>query len=269
MTLVRKDRTYRGKPTHHYELDGVKVPGVTTLLSKGLPKPALPPWAARSVAEYVADNPDQIRAMLDSMGRESIVGALKGVPWDKRDEAAARGTEIHALAERAIAGEDLEIPEHLIGYVQGYVDWVDAWQVTAHMTEVTVGRRPRDGVPAYAGTFDADVTFGAGDLAGKRLLVDWKTSKGVYGENGLQLAAYANADFYLDPADGSEQPMPEYDGLGVVHITPTGTDLYVVADPDACWRIFRHLAWLAERTDVVKAQITNPTATPQPQGVLA
>ena len=25
MTLVRKDRTYRGKPTHSYELDGVKM----------------------------------------------------------------------------------------------------------------------------------------------------------------------------------------------------------------------------------------------------
>ena len=264
MTLVRKDRTYRGKPTHHYELDGVKVTGVTTMLSKGLPKPALPPWAARTVAEYVADNADAVRGMLDTMGRESIVGALKSVPWDKRDEAAARGTEIHALAERVISGEDIDVPEHLIGYVQGYVDWLDAWAITANMTEVTVGHRPHAGIPGYAGTFDADVTVGAGDLAGKRGLVDWKTAKGVYGENALQLAAYARAEFYLDPNDGTEQPLPGYDFLGVVHVTPTGTDLYLVTDPEASWRIFRHVAYLASQVDVIKAQITEPT--PMPQG---
>lgn len=262
MTLVRKDRTYRGKPTHSYELDGQKVQGVTTLLSKGLPKPALPPWAARTVAEYVADNPDAVRQMLDTMGRESVVGALKGVPWDKRDEAAARGTDIHDLAERIIHGEEVAVPEHLAGYVQGYVDWLDAWGVVMHATEMVVGRRPSQGVPGYAGTFDADVTMGAGDLAGKRGLLDWKTSKGVYGENGLQLAAYANADFYLD-ADGTEQPMPAYDFLGVVHITPTGTDLYVVQDPAAAWRIFRHVAYVATQVEAIKSQISSPTPTPQ------
>ena len=261
MTLVRKDRTYRGKPTHSYELDGVKVPGVTTLLSKGLPKPALPPWAAKSVAEYVADNPDQVRSMLDSMGRESIVGALKGVPWDKRDEAAARGSEIHALAERIVMGEEVELPEHLVGYVQGYVDFVDAWAITAHHAEVSVARRPRDGVPGYAGTFDADVTIGAGPLAGRRGLVDWKTSRGVYGEAGLQLAAYANADFML--VDGAEVAIPEYDFLGIVHVTPTGADLYVVEDPAACWRIFRHVAYVAEQIAVIEKQIASPIPSPQ------
>lgn len=262
MSLVRKDRTYRGKPTHSYELDGVKVQGVTTLLSKGLPKPALPPWAAKSVAEYVADNPDAVRSMLDTMGRESVVGALKGVPWDKRDEAAARGTEIHDLAERIIHGEEVDVPEHISGYVQGYVDWLDAWDLEVHQTEMVVGRRPRDGVPGYAGTFDADATFRRGPHAGRRALLDWKTSKGVYGENALQLAAYENADFFLDE-DGAEQPMPQYDFLGVVHITPTGTDLYEVQDPAAAWRIFRHVAYLASQVDVVKAQIGDPTPTPQ------
>jgi hypothetical protein len=266
MTLIRKDRTYRGKPTHSYELDGVKVQGVTTLLSKGLPKPALPPWAAKSVAEYVADNPESVRQMLDTMGRESIVGALKGVPWDRRDEAAARGTDIHDLAERIIHGEEVEVPEHLSGYVQGYVDWLDAWALEVHQTEMVVGRRPADGVPGYAGTFDADVTFGAGLYAGKRALLDWKTSKGVYGENALQLAAYQNAHFYLD-ADKAEQPMPPYDLLGVVHITPTGTDLYVVQDPAAAWRIFRHVAYVATQVDAIRAQISEPT--PTPQGALA
>ena len=209
---------------------------------------------------------DAVRGMLDTMGRESIVGALKGVPWDKRDEAAARGTDVHDLAERIIHGEEVEVPEHLAGYVQGYVDWLDAWDITVHATEMVVGRRPNDGIPGYAGTFDADGTFERGHLAGKRGLLDWKTSKGVYGENALQLAAYQHADFYLDD-DGAEQPMPTYDFLGVVHITPTGTDLYVVEDPAASWRIFRHVAYVATQTDAIKSQISEPT--PTPQGALA
>ena len=57
--------------------------------------------------------------------------------------------------------------------------------------------------------------------------------------------------------------MPHYDFLGVVHITPTGTDLYVVADPEAAWRIFRHVAYVATQVDAIRSQISEPTPTPQ------
>src|SRR5690606_40669257 len=72
---LRRYETARG---HWYKLDGVKVDGVTTLISQGLPKPALMYWSARVVAEYVADNLDQVVAMAD-MGRASLVAALKEV----------------------------------------------------------------------------------------------------------------------------------------------------------------------------------------------
>lgn len=262
VTLKRIDRTYRGKPTHSYELDGVKVEGVTTLLGKGLPKPALPAWAARCVAEHVADNPDAIRSMLDTMGRESIVGALKGVPWDKRDEAAARGTDIHAIAEQVIHGAEVDVPDHLAGYVEGYVRWLDAWGVEPVLTERPCASRRW----LYAGTFDAVLRFGRGDLAGRVILADWKTSRGVYGDSGCQLAMYANADFYLDN-DGAEQPMPAVDGLAVVHITPTGTDLYLVDDAALAWKCAQHIAFVARRVDAIKGFITTPT--PAPQGAAA
>ena len=54
--------------SHRYKLDGAWVPGVTTLIGKGLPKPALPYWAARTVAEWVADNPD---GKTDGIGGQS------------------------------------------------------------------------------------------------------------------------------------------------------------------------------------------------------
>ena len=145
--------------------------------------------------------------------------------------------------------------------MQGYVDWLDAWGVTVNGTELSCARRPAKGVPGYAGTFDADVNMTKGPLAGKRGLVDWKTSKGVYGDQALQLAGYANADFFLD-ADGNEQPMPEFDFLGVVHITPTGTDLYLVRDPAAAWRAFQHVAYVGTQTDFIETQLAEPTPMP-------
>ena len=59
---------------HRYWLDGKPIPGVTTLIGKGLPKPALPNWAARTVAEYVVDNPEQVD-QLRSLGRGPATGS--------------------------------------------------------------------------------------------------------------------------------------------------------------------------------------------------
>jgi len=84
--------------THRYFLDGSPIPGVTTLIGKGLPSPALVYWSAKTVAEWVADNPDGVEAFR-ATGRGPMVAALKEIPWQKRDEAAIRGTDVHALAE--------------------------------------------------------------------------------------------------------------------------------------------------------------------------
>ena len=66
--------------SHRYKLDGAWVPGVTTLLGKGLPKPAIPYWAAKTIAEFVADNEDDIRSMW-AKGRGPMVAYLMEVPW--------------------------------------------------------------------------------------------------------------------------------------------------------------------------------------------
>src|SRR5690606_19818652 len=141
---LRRYETARG---HWYKLDGVKVDGVTTLIGQGLPKPALPYWAARCVAEYVADNLDQVVAMAD-MGRASLVAALKEVPWTKRDTAAAKGAEVHALAERLAAGDEVDVPEHLAGYVESCVAFLDDYQVRPIRLEAPIGSRTW----RYAGT---------------------------------------------------------------------------------------------------------------------
>ena len=238
---------------HRYTLDGKPIPSVTTLLGKGLPKPALPYWAAKSVAEYVVTHEADVEA-LRRMGDGPMIAALKATPWEARDTAAVRGTDIHALAEELIHGREVPVLGDLTPYVEGYVKWLDLWQPTPVLTEHIGANRKWH----YAGKFDAILTLPNGE----RILADWKTSKGVYGEVSAQLAAYRGMDFYVDVA-GVDQPMPEVDSLAVVHITPTGTDLYRINDPEAAWRDWLHIQWVANSVDRIKSQIGDPSQPPE------
>ena len=236
--------------SHRYKLDGAWIPGVTTLLSKGIAKPFLVDWAAREVARFAADNLDTLNALDDTEARYDL---LKSAHNRHRDKAAVRGTDVHALAEQLLHGIEVDVPDHLTGYVDGYVRFLDEWKPTPIITERPCYSRTN----WYAGTADAFVTLPSGE----RLLMDWKTSKSAYGEAALQLAAYRNAEFYVDGND-QDQPVPEVDGLAVVHITPTGTDVYRIADPDLAWKQFRHVAWVAGQTDAIKNHITEPAGVP-------
>ena len=237
MTIKRIDSTYRGKPTHHYRIDGEKADGVTTLLSDGLPKPALLPWGIKSVAEYAADHLDRLVEM-QPMGREALVAALKQAPYTDRDLAAKRGTEVHDLAEKLIHGTEVDVPEELLGHVNSYVRYLDEWKPTPVLTEVTVAsRRWR-----YCGTLDA--VYDLPD--GRRVLGDIKTSRsGIYAETVLQLAAYRYAEVYLDGED--EIPM---DTVGITHcqaiwVRADGYDVYDLPADETAFNKFLHVATVA------------------------
>lgn len=229
---------------HQYRLDGKPVKGVTTLISQGLPKPALPRWAANTVAEYVADNPDAVQ-QLYKMGRWPMVNALKGVPWEQRDQAAAKGTEVHHYGELVIHGDEVEVPGHIASHVEGYVRFLDAWKVEPILVERMVANREH----WYAGTFDL-----IANISGTVWLLDLKTSRGIYGETALQCAAYRNAEFWQDD-DGLEQPMPEVERVGALHVREDGTDLLPLDSSDAPFRCFLHVAWVAKQTDSIKEMV--------------
>jgi hypothetical protein len=251
--------------THAYYLDGKRIKGVTTLLGAGIPKPALPYWSAKMVAEYVINNPEGVQ-QLRLMGEGPAIAALKQIPWQKRDEAAVRGTDVHALAERIIHGEDVEVPDHLLGHVQGYVQWLEEFDVQPVLTEQPVASRKW----RYGGKFDAIVTIGAGRWKGRQPLLDWKTSSGVYGETALQTAAYAKAEFY-SPEVGVEIDMPDIDCTGVVHITEGGTSFHPLAhDAEQVaehFKVFTHAAYLANKADYIKGLVGDPFTIEETEAV--
>lgn len=257
--IRRTNRTWKGKQFHNYFLDLVpggeleRVPGVTTIL-KAWPKgEVLTNWAARTVAEFVADNWDTIQALYP-MGRAAVVDNLKGQHWQQRDTAAATGTEVHALAADLVAGAGVDVPPHLVRRVQGYAKWLDEWQVDPIASEYTVASRK----VGYAGTADLAARVEAGPWKGRNVGLDVKTGRGVYGETALQLAAYVSAEVLMGP-DGDELDPYAIDCTAVVHVTDDGVAVYpLAADPATIARqfeVFRHVAWLHRQLKYVDGLI--------------
>jgi hypothetical protein len=210
---IRRVNSGRG---HTYrDANGNRVPGVTTLISEGVPKPALIDWAANTTADYTVDHWDELGAKAPSVRLKE----LKGARYADRDAAANKGTLVHNLAEQLIHGERVEIPDGLEGYVESYVRFLDEWDVRPIIVEAVVVSHQY----GWAGTLDA-----MADL--KRLgpaLFDIKTSRsGVFGETGLQLAGYRYSDCYMDGDE--ELELPEVDWTGVVHVRSDGYSLVPV-----------------------------------------
>src|SRR5690606_27323131 len=102
---------------HRYKIDGRWATGVTTALN-GVPKDeAVKRGAARLVAEYAVTNYGLVGRMIDESGEAHTRHYLAEIPNARRDSAAIRGTEVHALAEKYIRGEEVEVPDRLLPYV--------------------------------------------------------------------------------------------------------------------------------------------------------
>lgn len=241
---------------HYYLIDGKKADGVTTLIGDGLPKPALTRWAAKSVAEYVADNTEHIRGCFDWMDREQLVATLKQVPWSQRDTAAVRGTDVHSLAEKLAHGVEVEVPEDLAGYVTSCVKFLDEWQVRPVLTEAVVASRKW----GYAGTLDlvADV------CDGRRVIADYKTgASGIWPETVLQQAAYRYAEVYVD-GDGNEQPLADLNIQGAlgVWLRPDGYDVFDLRSDERAFSTFLHVATVARWAKRSKGLVGDPVPVP-------
>src|SRR5262245_55182724 len=176
MPSTRRENYGKG---HRYYLDDLRAIGVTTALGEGFPKPALINWAGNTTAGYAVDH----WAELADMEVSARLDLLRRCRYLERDEAAKRGTEVHTLALALAAGQEVSVPDELVGHVDSYMRFAEEWESLERLAEVVViNRRFR-----YMGTLDL-VT----NLADARTwLLDIKTTRsGVYSENALQLAAY-------------------------------------------------------------------------------
>jgi len=243
---------------HAYYLDGKKLPGVTTILGDGLAKPALINWAAKTVAGYAIDHWDELGESTPSQRLK----VLEKAHYADRDAAGKRGTEVHHLAEKLGAGQEVTVPEELAGHVAAYVKFLDDHDIDVLFTEtpaVSLTKWP------YAGTFDLIAEF---PRLGQTLLCDVKTARsGVFPDNALQLAAYRFSTHYLG-GDGELHPMPEVDGCAVIHVRADGYSLVPVTAGPEEYRFFLYCRemwrWQNEASKEIVGEEIAPPARSQP-----
>lgn len=231
-------RINRGRNHHYVDANGVRVPGVTSVLSAGVAKPALVAWAANTTAEAAVDRWDELTPLPPS----ERLKVLKKARFEDRDQAARRGTDVHKLGEQLALGEEVDVPDALAGHVESYVRFLDDWEPEVLLSEVTVVSFQH----GWAGTLDLIAHMPTRDT---RALLDLKTSRsGVFAETALQLAAYRHADAWID-GDGAERPMPAIDECLAVHVTADTYRLLPVTAAAAEYRLFRYAQQLAEFAD--------------------
>ena len=226
MTTPALAQNVKGKGRHYQAPDGELVPSITNVLGV-LNKPALPRWAAKVVAEQAV----AMRDSLPKLDEAEAVDLLKGAPWRSSGRAADRGTTIHAYLEAKLQGLDPhEISGEAARYRKAADQFLSEWDPKPLAIELTVFG---DG---YAGTGDLWATLNNGAVA----VLDYKTSKAIYPEAALQLAALARADI---GADGKFTPI--VDEAWVIRIGEDGYEAKQVADIDGCYQVFRALltAW--------------------------
>jgi hypothetical protein len=236
MTTPALAENVKGKGRHYRTADDTLVPSVTNVIGI-MDKPALPRWAAKMVAERAM----QLKHSLARMDDSEVVDTLKGAPWSKSQRAADRGTDIHGYLEaRLNRWEPEPLSDDAMPYKFAADDWFDSVGASFEdvQTEVTLFH------PNYAGTTDL-----IGTLDGRVNIVDFKTSKAIYDEAALQLAALAGC---YTLADGTTVPWRDGSGfmgdvprLVVVRIGMDGWEEKEVADPKACATAFFGLldAW--------------------------
>lgn len=164
MTVKTREQTRASKTHQKYMVDGVQVPGVSTVLNV-LAKPALIPWANKIGLEGIA-----VGAYVDSL--------------------ASIGTCAHALLEAKLKGVEPDLSDFTPNEVASakksagkYDEWARGKTIEVVASEIQmVSTKHR-----FGGTADAILR-----IDGVLTVCDLKSGKGaVYDENLYQAAAYA------------------------------------------------------------------------------
>jgi hypothetical protein len=185
-------------------------PSVTDAL-RVIDKPAIGTWAKQETAKCALRNWDMLADMRVAGGDDAAVAWLSRIPDYQRDVAARLGSSVHRLFEMAMRGGQIAPTDEEAPFVDAAAQFIADYTPKIESLEKSVINVERQ----YGGTYDLLLK-----LDGERWLVDLKTSKGVYGETALQLAAYQHAEFIGLPGDPRPRRMPKIDRFAVLHLRP-------------------------------------------------
>lgn len=218
-SFVKKFKLYNGEVEmifndkgHRYLVNGEEKIGVTTALGI-MNKPALIPWAVNETVGYLKNELKAGQAY-DEFELNNLLENAKKAHRVRKQNAADFGTVAHKWIEKYIKGENPEPPVNktLKKAVEVFVKWVKDNNVKFIASEQPVYSKKYD----YCGTVDFIC-----EINGKRYIGDLKTSKGIYAEYHMQLAAYRYA---LE-----EEHQISYAGCLIVRIPKEEDDVVEIA----------------------------------------
>ena len=207
MQSTKEKTTKRSKAHIKYKLqDGTIVPGVTTILGI-LNKPALVKWA-------------------NNLG-------LQGIDSSRYvDEKAAIGTLAHQMIADYLRGEDTDTSEYSaveIDQAENAVLSFFEWEKNNLIVPVLIEAPLVSEQWGYGGTVDCLAYHD-----GKLWLLDFKTSKGIFPEMLVQLAAYYN--LLLEHGYHPDQVKI----LRIGRTDDEGFEEMLVNHMDKRWEVFTH-----------------------------
>jgi hypothetical protein len=221
-----------GGSGYKHPLTGDIVPGVTTVLKK-LDKPGVLQWAVDNTAAFAVANVDALLSRTEEQGwgflrwywkRDPLAAGepdIRNYSQGVLTDAAELGTLMHdwvAAEHDNLPYPDVSLaPEYFWQMVAEWDKWKSEHEVVPVITETTLWSHQY----GYAGTAD-----GLWMIDGKPLLLDVKTSRNVWDEHYMQLAALGACDAMLVESDGvwEELAVPAFTDYALLHIRPTDTD---------------------------------------------
>lgn len=215
------------------------VPGVTSIIDM-LPKPFLKFWAAKLVAETAVEQPGWISMAMNG-DKDGAIDYLKRAPVRNTGRAADMGTEAHDVWEQMARGEKIgrQHPD-MMPFVRGFERFQAEYEPEFLHLEETIWSETH----GYAGSFDWIARIRAELLDQEEdaiVMGDNKTTRsGVHAEVALQLNAYANGDYILNP-DGSKTDLPKVNAAAVFHCRPDGWQLVPVRIGEDIFELFLSL----------------------------
>jgi len=194
MGVQSKIRGGSGRPSSGYRLaDGTKVPGVTTIIKPAGDSGPLMGWSFKrgielcleAVAEHGWPDPDVPPQY------EDVKSHCWANRYNTRDDAAAVGSCAHDMIEAYYRGGDAQEPlqalsEPLRAKAQRAFDSFREWTDLTRLEPVAMEIPLVSESMRFGGTFDLLARHPDGRL----VILDWKSSKGLYAEVPIQLAAY-------------------------------------------------------------------------------
>ncbi len=189
-----------GRPANGYELDGVPVPGVTTIAGRIKNAGPLLAWykkqgALMGEAAYAR----KLRTTLEPFVGQSLIDQYlpdhdpnEHDPITVRDHSAAVGTAVHEMIEHYLS-TDPPISRTtadgpvLVEAMAAFRAWKAWWATQPDLKPIMLEVPMVSRVHAFGGTCDAVMRD---ESDGALWLVDWKTSNSIYADVLIQCAAY-------------------------------------------------------------------------------